>query len=304
MEKNRLFLLAGILVVLVGVAYLLTKSDQRSSTDEVVKKIYEFDSAAVDRIEITQDGKKIAMNNAGGKWQLIEPVKYNVNQDFVGSILSDLKNYEVLSVVSRNPENKKDFGLDDSSKVIVSVFQGGNLAGTFEVGKTPTAPNQTYIKTPDKDDIYLAKNFLRNNFVRPNLESWRDMRIVSIPASGVESVEYQSGGSTYKITKDSTGKYYIDGAPADSNVVAGVLNLLQDFNTQSFKDTVLGPGTQFTDVIKVNWAGNTTEFDFLKQGDSTNVNYLLKVTGNDQVFYFNQGLAANILKSKSDFIKK
>lgn len=304
MEKNRLYLLAGILVLLVGLAYLLTRSDQRSSTDEVGKKIYEFDSAAVDRLEITQDGKKIAMNNAGGQWQLIEPITYNVNQSFVGALLSDLKNYQVLSVVSRNPENKKDFGLDDSAKVTLTVFQGGNLVGTLEIGKTPTAPNQTYIKTPDSDEIYLVKNFLRNNFVRPTIESWRDMRIVSIPSSGVESVEYQTSGGNFTITKDSTGKYYVDGAPADSNTVTGVLNLLQDFNTQSFKDTVLGPGTQFTDVIKVNWGGNTTQMDFLKQGDSTNVNYLLKVSGNNQVFYFNQGLAANILKSKADFTKK
>lgn len=304
MEKNRLYLLAVILVVLVVVAYFLTKSDQRSSTEDVVTKIYEFDSAAVDRLEITQDGKKISMQNNGGTWQLVEPITYNVNQEFVGSVLSDLKNYQILSVVSKNPENKKDFGLDDSAKVTVSIFQSGNLIGTFEIGKTPEAPNQTYIKTPDNDEIYLAKNFLRNNFVRPTLESWRDLRITSIPSTSINSIEYQTPSGTYNVTRDSTGKYFVDGAPADSNVVAGVVNILQDFNTQTFKDTVLGPGTAFTDKVKVNWGDNSTELNFLKESDSTNVNYLLKVSGNEQVFYFNQALAGNILKTKSELTKK
>jgi hypothetical protein len=304
MEKNRLYLLAGILVLLVVVAYFLTKSDQRTSTDEVGKKLYELDSAAIDRIEITQDGKKIAMKNDGGMWTLVEPVTYNVNQEFVGSLLSDLKNYEVLSVVSKNPENKKDFGLDDSAKVLVTVFQNGNIAGTFEVGKTPDAPNQTYITIPGKDEVYLAKNFLKNNFVRPTLESWRDLKIISIPSANVKSLEFQSGGSTYIVTKEPTGSFLVDGSPADSLAVNGVLNLLQDFNTQSFKDTVLGPGTQFTDKVIVKTGENVTELDFLRTGDSTSVNYLLKIAGKDQIFLFNEGLAINILKTKSELLKK
>ena len=304
MEKNRLFILAGVLAVLVLIAYFLTKSDQRSSTDKISTKIYEFDSAAVDMLEIMQDGKKIAMKNNAGTWELVEPVNYKVNQEFIGAVLSDLKNYQVLSIVSKNPENKKDFGLDDSAKVTVSVYQSGNLVGSFDIGKTPDAPNQTYIKVPDKDEIYLAKNFLKNNFVRPTLESWRDLRITSIPATSVNLIQYETPSGSYTVTKDSTGKYYIDGAPADSGVVAGVLNILQDFNTQTFKDTVLGPETQYTDKVKVTWGGNSTDLNFLKQGDSLNVNYLLKVSGNDQVFLFNEALGKNVIKTKTELSKK
>lgn len=304
MDKNRLYLLAGVFVVLLVIAYFLTKSDQRSSTDDSVEKLYEFDSAAVDRLEITQDGKKIVIAKAGMDWKLVEPMEYPVNQEFVGAVLSDLKNYRILSVVSENPENKKEFGMDDSAKVTISVFQGGNLTGTLEVGKTPTAPNQTYIKTPESDKVYLAINFLRNNFVRPSLESWRDLRIVSIPSNSVKSIEYTSGGSTYKLTKDSTGAYLVDGAPADSVAAAQVLAVLQDFNTQSFKDTTLGAQTQFTDRVRVNWNDNYTDLNFLKQGDSTAVNYMLKIPGNNAVFYFNEALAKNILKTKSELLKK
>ena len=304
MEKNRLYLLAAILVGLVVIAYFLTKSDQRSSTDSVSEKIYDIDSASVDKMEIMQNGQKIVIAKSGDQWRLAEPVDYPVNQEFIGMVLSDLKNYQVLSIVSKNPENKKQFGLDDESKVTFTVYQGGNAVGTFEIGKTPEAPNQTYIKTPDNDNIYLAKNFLRNNFVRPSLESWRDLKILAIPGSSINSIEYNRAGGTYSITKDSTGSYYIDGAPADSNAVSQVLGILQDFNTQTFKDTVLGPGTQFTDKVKINWSGNSTELNFLKTGDTLSTNYMLQVSGNNQVFYFNETLANNILKTKAELTQK
>ncbi len=304
MEKNRLYLLAGVLVLLVLVAYFLTKSDKRSSTGDTIEKLYEFDSAAVDRLEITQDGRKITMAKVSGEWKLTEPIEYRVNQEFVNAALSDLKNYRLLSLVSENPENKEQFGFSDSAKVVFSVFQGGNLAGTIEVGKVPEAPNQTYIKAPDDDKIYLAYNFLRNNFVRPSLESWRDLQILSIPSNAVNSIEYTSGGSTYKLTKDSTGGFLVDGAPADSTTASQILSVLQDFNTQSFKDTTLGAQTQFTDRVRVNWGENYTDLNFLKQGDSTMVNYMLKIPGNNAVFYFNEALAKNILKTKSELLKK
>jgi hypothetical protein len=304
MGKNRLYLLAGVLVVLVLVAYFLTKSDKRSSTGDVTEKIYEFDSAAVDRIEITQDGKKMTITKTGNEWKMTEPMEYPVNQEFVGAALSDLKNYRILSLVSENPENKDDFGFSDSAKVTFSVYQGGNLVGTLDIGKVPNAPNQTYIKAADSDKIYLAINFLRNNFARPNIESWRNLKIVSIPSNSVNSIEYTTGGSSYKLTRDSTGSFFVDGAPADSSVVSQVLNILQDFNTQTFKDTTLGAQTQFTSRVRINHNDTYTDLNFLKQGDSTSVNYMLKIPGNNAVFYFNEALANNVLKSKSELLKK
>lgn len=304
MEKNRLYLLAGVLVVLVLAAYFLTKSDKRSSTGDTTEKLYEFDSAAVDRLEITQDGRKITISKVNGEWKLTDPIEYRVNQEFVNAALSDLKNYRLLSLVSENPENKDQFGFGDSAKVVFSVFQSGNLTGTIEIGKVPDAPNQTYIKAADDDKIYLAYNFLRNNFVRPSLESWRDLQIISIPSNTVKSIEYTSGGSTYRLTKDSTGTFLVDGAPADSTTASQILSVLQDFNTQSFKDTTLGAQTQYTDRVRVNWGENYTDLNFLKQGDSTMVNYMLKIPGNNAVFYFNEALAKNILKTKSELLKK
>lgn len=304
MKNNRIYLLAGILAVLILVAYLITSNKgEKTTTDDLeMTKFFEVDSAAVDKLEFVQNGKKFVISKVAGVWRLTEPVDYPVMNDFVGMALSDLKNYKLESKVSNNPSKKTSFGFVDSAQVTLTVYENGAPKGTFVIGGSAQGPSQTYVKLADKDQVYLADGFLRNNFAKTNVDEWRDKAIVSIPAEMVKSIEF-SGAETFRLAKDSTGKFAIDGTPADSTQVTGMLNLLQNFNTQNFKDTVLGPETKFDRTIKIDW-GNTTELMFLKRGDSTNVNYLLKVSDKKQIFEFNEGLANNILKQRKDFIKK
>gem|GEM_PF-5765794 len=103
------------------------------------------------------------------------------------------------------------------------------------------------------------------------------------------------------VRQDSIGSFYIGDVKADSNVASSVFSLFNALNTQSFLDSTLAPGTKFHATLRVNWDKNT-DFNFLASGDSTNTQYILQVSGNNQLFKFDHNLGNMILKRKAEFL--
>jgi hypothetical protein len=304
MKNNRIYLYGAILVVLGVIAYFLTsEKGPRTTTEKTFsEQFFKVDSSLVDRLEFDHNGKKYVFSKVSGFWRLTDPIDYPLNQDMVANAVSNIKSYELASIVSTNPARKDSYGFNDTTYTKVTVYQGGTNLGTILIGNSAGGASQTFLKSPNSDEIYLAENFLYNNFIKPSnsYNDWRDLLILSIPSANINSIEY-IGPENFTLVKDSTGNFSIGGQRADSSVVGGVLNLLGSFNTQTFEDTPLPPDTKFTNTVKINW-DKVTELNFLKIGDSTDVNYLLKVSGNNQIFKFNKALAVNILKTKAEFL--
>lgn len=304
MKNNRIYIYGAILVVLIVIAYFLTTEKGTKTTTEPVfsEKFFTVDSAAIDKLEFENQGKKYVLSRVGGLWRITEPIDYAVNQELIGSAISNIKSYKLASLVSTNPAKKDMYGFSDATATKLTIYQNGANAGTIIIGNTAAGASQTFLKVPGSDEIYLAENFLYNNFIKPSnsYNDWRDLLILAIPPYGVRGIEY-IGPENFTLVRDSTGKFLIGGQPADSAVVDGVLNLLANFNTQTFEETPLPADVKFNNTVKVIW-DKVTELNFLKTDDSTDVKYIMKVSGNNQLFKFNKALADNILKTKAEFL--
>jgi hypothetical protein len=301
MKINKTYILLGVFVLLVLTAYLITHEGGEKTTSYEIEgeKLFELDSALIDKIEIEQGVKKIVLNKMAVEWRITSPIDYNAYQQFINSMLSDLKNYTLESIVSDNPDKKETYGFNDSIVVKISIYQGNELMGSFLVGNASSGPSQTYIKNVEGDEIFLADGLLRNNFVKDNLDDWRDKLILSIPKGNVNSIEFITPEESYTAERDSTGKFYVGKDSVSSVVFDGILNLLQNFNTQRFQDTVLSKDTDFDKKVKVNW-GKLTEINFLKLPDTLFTNYYIKVTDNDQIFEVDEGFTNNLFKSRKE----
>ena len=303
MKANKTYILAVIFIVLAVIAYFLTTDrGERTATYKLDKQLFVVDSASIDKLEIEQKGIKITLVKAGVEWRIIQPVDYTAYQQFVSIALSDLKKYKLESKVSDNPNNKDRFGFNDTNLVKVTVYQGGNPVGIILVGNSASGPGQTFIKKPEGNDIFLASDFLRSNFVKENmLSEWRDKLIFSIPKGNVKSIEFVSGSENYKIEADSTGRYFSGKDSANSQVVEGILNMLQNFNTQSFKDTVLNENVKFDYKVKIN-ADRIYSLEFLKIGEGSPLKYILKVSDKKQLFEVDENFLKMIFKGKKELI--
>ena len=302
MKSKRTYWLLALLVVLAVITYFVTTDrGERTTTYKLEKQILTVDSALVDRIQIDQNGKSITLAKSGMEWRETQPIDYLAYQTFISSALSNLKGYKLESKVSDNPENKEKFGFNDTNVAKITVYQSGQLVGSFLIGNAASGPSQTYIKKIEGNDIYLADGFLRSNFVKGDMNEWRDKLITAIPKNSITSLEMISQTENYKMVRDSTGKYFVGKDSVNSGVSEGVFNILQNFNTQGFKDTPVGNDIKFDNVIKVA-TNKPIEIDFWKSGEGTNPKYLLKITDNKQIFEVDENFVKNVFKSKKDML--
>jgi hypothetical protein len=140
------------------------------------------------------------------------------------------------------------------------------------------------------------------NFVRDNIDDWRDKLIISIPSGTVKSIDFTYPDASFKITRDTANRFFIGKDSIQFSNMEGYLNLLQNMNTQGFSPASLDTVKKFTSTIKVD-ADKQYQFDLLKVNDTTPY-YLMRVSGLKQVFKFDEALAKMILKPRSDFIGK
>ncbi len=300
--KKNTYILAGVLILLIFVVVLISERGEKTTSDKKIEQqFFSVDSAVVDKVELLKSGKKTTLVKAGAEWRLSEPVDYSTHPGFVQALISDLKNYKLESVVSRNADNKAFYGFNDTNTIKITVYQNGSSLGYFLIGESGKGPSQSFVKKEDADDIYLADGLLRNNFMKSS-DEWRNKFIVSLPKGSVNSMEFISSKESFKVAKDSTGKYFIGKDSVNSTTFDGVLNLLTNLNTQTFLDSPLSPDLKPSNTVKIDGI-KMTEINFYP-ADENSDNFYFKVSGINQVFKVDKNFAANLLKSKSDLLKR
>jgi len=303
MKYNKTYILAIVFVLLAVIAYFVTADrGEKTTTDKKFEKqFFKVDSASVDKLILEKNGKKVTLGKSGPDWKVLEPFEYRIYKQFIGPVLSDLKNYVLESKVSVNPSNKDRFGFNDTNAVKLTVFQGGNPVGTIFIGSNASGPSQTFLKRPDSDEIFLASDFLRSNFVKENfVNDWRDKLIVEIPRGSIKSVEFISATDNYTINLDSNSKYTSGKDSVNSGVFEGVLNMFQSLNTQNYIDSAVNV-SKFDKTIKI-FADKVYELNFLKLGTEANAKYLLKVSDIKQLFEVDENYLKIAFKPKKEII--
>ncbi len=304
MKNKNIYILGAVLIVLAFISYLVMRDTSgEKKTQKLSEKLFAADSLSIDKLEIERNGKKVIMEKKAGLWNVTFPVLYAANQQFVGSALSNLKSYKLSSIVSANPGNKDFYGFNDTNYTKVSVYQGGSLAGIILVGNAAPGAAQTYLKKPDGNEVYLANEFLFNNFVKLDFAEWRDKAVISIPVGSIKSIDFDSGTEKYTVTKDTTMKFYVGNDTVSTAVFDGITAMLTNFTTQNFKDTTLAEDEKANYSARVSWSRDT-EFKFFRYGDEESKKYLMKVSGVDQVFEVDENFVKGFIKSRDEVLGK
>ena len=303
-NKSILIYSAVFVVLLILVYFIVIDRGGKTTSYSLAEKLFTVDSASVTKIEFEEKGQKYVFELVGNEWRMTEPLNKKLEQKFIPSLLSDLQNSKIESIVSENPSAHVNFGFIDTNVVRFKIFKQGEMVADFEIGNASEGAAQTFIKLPGDEKVYLASGFLRNNFVRQDANDWRDKSIFSIPAVEIEKVEFNFPDEKFDFTWDSTGNYYVGGEPADTAAVDGFLNLMQNFNTQTFWDEPLNVDESFNYRITLYRKEKEPVTLYLKKLDNETDMYLLKVSNIDQVFKFNSALANNLIHKKNDYLAK
>jgi hypothetical protein len=294
MNKNTLVLL-GILLVLVVVAVLvMQKPGERSVTAAAGERLFEIDSLAVDKIEVTSPTSSVVLEKKGVEWFLQQPLSYRADQNNVAQLIQQVKEMQMRSTVSSNPEKQNLFQVD-STGTQVRVYERGAEKAAFVLGKSGSAFNEVYLRKVNSNDVVLAGGAMSYVFNRA-VKEWRDKTIAQVPKDNIKEVTYQYGDtlftlafkdSAWVIGKDSTQQWVVD----------NILSSLSNFQADDFIDTP--PATIPKVTAVVTYAGVQLSFHYQKEGEK----YLVRASTSPQWFEVSSWRANQVLKRKKEIVK-
>lgn len=292
--KRSTFLLIGILVALGVVTYIVLQRPGESSSDAVTRDmLVTYDSAAVDRLDISSGGSTLSLALEGGKWMIVAPVHFRADENAVTSAISRGRKIEVRGVVSNNPEKQGVFQVD-SSGTLVKVFEHGNEKAAFRIGKAGTTFDETYVRREGEGNVLIAEGPLAYLFVK-SPKDWRDRTIFKADRDKITGIRYRYGDTTFTVAfADSVWK--VDSQPAAPASIQNLLGTLSNYLANDFVDSSFTPGGPPAALVEVDG----TQLQFYRAGDSGR--FLVKNSSDPQWFVVEPYRAQDLLKRKKDLL--
>jgi hypothetical protein len=291
--KRTTWILIGAVVVLAIITYwVLRQPGESSSSESSGATLVSYDSASVDKIEVSSPGNSVVLEKQGNGWMLTSPLRYRADQSAVTAAVGKGRNLEVKSVVSSNPEKQRVFQVD-SAGTLVQLYAGGTLVAAFRVGKPSPSYTETYVRKEGSTDVYLAEGMFIYLFTHP-AKDWRDKSIYKSQAELVRSVTYKYGDTTFALAmNDSLWRLNGDSVSQATvrSMVSSVANLLAD----DFVDSTLSAAPKQVALVEVDG----TQIRFC-QGKTTGT-YLVQTSQSPQWYEMQEWRASQVLKRKKDF---
>ena len=293
MKRNTWILIALLVILVIFTLLVLQQPGEYSTTGSTGRKLVDYDSAAVNKMEIFSSNGHVVLEKDGDTWNLTSPIKYRVTEYMATHALGSGRNIELKSLVSSNP-SKQDLFQVDSSGTLVKFYEKGTEKAAVRLGKATTSFTETYVRAEGSDDVYIADGMLASVYDRKPKE-WRDKAIYHTSKESITDVRLHYGDTTVTVMfKDSL--WTVDGDSIGEPT--SFLAALSKFDTEDFIDTTLANLPMLSASIEVN--GAVLNFYFTRDTNK----YYVQNSQSPQWFSVPLWKAKQVLKRKDDFFVK
>jgi hypothetical protein len=292
MKKTSWPLIALLVVLLIAVVIVLNRPGESSRTGSTGTYLVEYDSSAIDRIDMKSTAGDITLEKEAGIWKITSPLQAKADQKTVESAVGRGTSLEISEPVSTNPEKQSLFQVD-SSGALVTFYAHGTPAGAVRIGKNGPSFSDTYIRRDGSNEVYLTPG-LGNMFVRP-VNDWRDKSIFKTEPSFIKEVSFQYGDTTFALVlQDSVWK--IGSQEVSEPTVRSFVTSLSNLTADSFIDSLPTSLPPLTATISVPG----TQIRFFRQSDGSK--FTVQTSVSPQLFEVQQWRANQVLKREKDFL--
>ena len=293
MKRGTWVLVTALVLLLVAAFFVLRQPGEVSTSGSTGDVLVQYDSAAVDKLEISSPAGVVTIGIEGGKWMILSPLHYPADQISVTAAIGKGKRIELKNVVSSNPQKQQLFQVD-SAGTLVRVFEHGTQGATFHVGKPGASYTETYVRREGSNDVYLADGLLTYTFAK-GAKEWRDRTIFKSEPDRITNVRLQFRDTTFTLMfQDSLWR--IDRDSASQTAVKSFLGTLANLQTDEFVDTAVTVSSAPNAVIEVE--GVQIRFYAGNAGGK----YSVQTSAGPQWFEIQGWRATQLLKRKKDFV--
>lgn len=209
LQKNRLWVALGVLVVLVGLALTTNggEEDTVATVEEDAPELPDLSASEIDRMTIRRpeaDEPVIELAKEDGVWRLVKPVEAAVQASSVQDALDKLADLEVERVAARNPDNHERLEVTDEAGVHVVASQAGETLVSLVIGAY--SGGETMVRLEGEDAVFAVNGSVKFAFDKPS-KNWRDRRIADVPAADVQSIDFTYGDTRRTFVRDAAGQW-------------------------------------------------------------------------------------------------
>jgi hypothetical protein len=180
---------------------LLTTGAFRAGMDKQVKDlrdktILSFADKDAQKIEISGDGKDVALVQKEDRWLIERPASYPADAATMRSFLSALRSMRAVDFASDAPTDLSVFGLDKPRLTVRLHLGQANAAKDILIGKENDS-KQLYVKASDQPTVYLVSDGVLRDLDK-SANDFRDKTLLAFDRNNVAAVE---------VTRQSSGPF-------------------------------------------------------------------------------------------------
>jgi hypothetical protein len=192
--KKEYGILAAVIIVLI--LYLVfQKTDRTNYTLPALPGINKKD---ITKLQIEKSGSVIDLNKRDNTWY-IDPKEYPADTTLVNSMLDVIETLTLTAMVSES-KNYVRYDLDERKKIHVKAWAGTTLLREFDIGKTATTYQHTFIKLTGDPNVYHARGYFQKEFDK-TMGDLRDRTILSFKKEDIQQVEIFKDGEAIVISR-------------------------------------------------------------------------------------------------------
>jgi hypothetical protein len=192
--SKRTFIILGIIAGLFAVILF-----QKYLYFPHVPTVHEWKGEA-DEITIKNKNGTVHITRQDGKW-VIGDESFPADQNTVNSLVKRMNDLSFTVFVSKKDLYER-FNLTDELAVRVTVKGKGQPLRDLLIGKQNQSSDQSYVKYPDKPEVYLAGGGLASEFNK-TADALRDKVLLSYPIDTIDAVTIKFAGDKYTVKRES-----------------------------------------------------------------------------------------------------
>jgi hypothetical protein len=146
-----------LMVVLLFLGFFLfeTRRDEKKErAQETMKALFSFQTEALTRLSFRTDNQEIvAEKNQDGEWEITAPLHAPADPFALSRVKNTLGGLQYLRIISKDPRDLSEFGLDPPSFVI--TYHTGDEEGSLAFGHKSPVEDGFYARRGADRTVYL-----------------------------------------------------------------------------------------------------------------------------------------------------
>ena len=296
---------SGVLIVVLAVlmiAYLIVKYS-RSDDRTFKSKVLTVDPATITQI-IIDDPKSqqdpVNIWKTGDKWMVkVNNRDFTADSNVVKNMLKVLSDMPTKRFAGKGSDAYAKYEVADTSGTLVTLKSNDKkvaelLVGKFSYnvpkdqqqqmqgGRQPRGEMTSYVRIPEDKEVYAVDGYLKMTF-SGKTDSYRYKSLSGVNPADITKITVKEPGSV-KVYESPSGKWTLNGAPADSATVVRYRSALARLNGSKFYDTEGAPSVARHSVVIEGNNFTPIEIQAYPVAD-TNINYVISSSANPGAYF-------------------